>query len=227
MEQENGIKDARPRRESAGMNRSLAADYVWPIGFGTGNTEFGSSLPITESSSEPPLSAERYLLPVIPENQSIIAESVKKSDKTIIETEIKSVKSLSQHSSRKSVEKERQELERMKHNLEIEIEKKQREIENKIKILHMEHELRNADIDFAEEEEQSDDQSLPRSELEGKIENVHPSVAEWVSRTVPNPIPKESEDMVHDLVCEIPSLLWFHELPCSVVLKPAGVRRLP
>ncbi|KAG5888903.1 hypothetical protein JTB14_006046 [Gonioctena quinquepunctata] len=218
MEQENGIKDARPRRESAGMNRSLAADYVWPIGFGTGNTEFGSSLPITESSSEPPLSAERYLLPVIPENQSIIVESVKKSDKTIIETEIKSVKSLSQHSSRKSVrsriskpsskasqgslalqkkrlalqvEKERQELERMKHNLEIETEKKQREIENKMKILHMEHELRNAEIDFAEEEVQSDDQSLPRSELEGKIENVHPSVAEWVSRTVPDPLPKE------------------------------------
>ncbi|KAG5881778.1 hypothetical protein JTB14_033138 [Gonioctena quinquepunctata] len=219
MEQENGIKDARPRRESAGMNRSLAADYVWPIGFGTGNTEFGSSLPITESSSEPPLSAERYLLPGIPKNQSIIVESVKKSDKTIIETEIKSVKSLSQHSSRKSVrsriskpsskasqgslafqkkrlalqvEKERQELERMKHNLEIETEKKQREIENKMKILHMEHELRNAEIDFAEEEEQSDDQSLPRSELEGKIENVHPSVAEWVSRTVPNPLPKEN-----------------------------------
>ncbi|KAG5880405.1 hypothetical protein JTB14_003076 [Gonioctena quinquepunctata] len=216
MEQENGIKDARPRRESAGMNRSLAADYVWPIGFGTGNTEFGSSLPITESSSEPPLSAEIYLLPVIPENQSIIVESVKKSDKT----EIKSVKSLSQHSSRKSVrsriskpsskasqvslalqkkrlalqvEKERQELERMKHNLEIETEKKQREIENKMKILHMEHELRNAEIDFAEEEKQSDDQSLPRSELEGKIENVHPSVAECVSRTVPNPLPKERE----------------------------------
>ncbi|KAG5874919.1 hypothetical protein JTB14_023945 [Gonioctena quinquepunctata] len=103
MKQENRIKDARRRRESAGMNRSLAADYVWPIGFGTGNTEFGSSLPITESSSEPPLSAERYLLPVIPENQSITVESVKKSDKTIIETEMKSVKSLSQHSSRKSV----------------------------------------------------------------------------------------------------------------------------
>ncbi|KAG5871422.1 hypothetical protein JTB14_025431 [Gonioctena quinquepunctata] len=48
-----------------------------------------------------------------------------------------------------------------------------------MKILHMEHELKNAEIYFAEEEEQSDDQSLPRSELEGKIENIHPSVAEW------------------------------------------------
>ncbi|KAG5885634.1 hypothetical protein JTB14_012064 [Gonioctena quinquepunctata] len=103
MEQENGIKDARPRRENAGINRNLTSDYVWPIGFGTGNKEFGSSLPITESSSEPHLSAERYLLPLIPENQSIIVESVKKSDKTIIETEMKSVKSLSQYSSRKSV----------------------------------------------------------------------------------------------------------------------------
>ncbi|KAG5891361.1 hypothetical protein JTB14_007601 [Gonioctena quinquepunctata] len=60
----------------------------------------------------------------------------------------------------------------------------------------MEHELRNAVIYFAGEQEQSNDQSLPRSELEGKIENVYPSMAEWVSRIVPVPLPKESNPEV-------------------------------
>ncbi|KAG5873389.1 hypothetical protein JTB14_022961 [Gonioctena quinquepunctata] len=150
MEQENGIKDARPRRESAVKSLS----------------QHSSRKSVRSRISKPSSKASQVSLALQKKRLAL------------------------------QVEKERQELERMKHNLEIETEKKQREIKNKMKILHMEHELRNAEIDFAEEEEQSDDQSLPRSELEGKIENVHPSVAEWVSRTVPDPLPEENQLML-------------------------------
>ncbi|KAG5864951.1 hypothetical protein JTB14_012463 [Gonioctena quinquepunctata] len=148
---ENTVR--KPRRAAAGVNKGLPDDFTWPRGFGVGGNGNVSRL----SEAHSPGKTKNYVIP-----------SVNSSKKSQVSLDLQKKRLFIQ------TEKDRQELERMKEDLE----KIQKEIENRMKILQLEHELKEAELAAAADEE-NDDTNRSVSSKVSKIDK-HSLVTDWI-----------------------------------------------
>lgn len=159
-------KDQRPRREGAGVNRNLSVDFVWPGNFGTDNvpTEIVPEVIATRSDAAAP---------------STSTKKTRSSNYSLISLERKRLAILK--------EKKRQELEQKQRQVQFELEQKQKETENSIRLLEMEHDLQNAELDEQEEMRSCSEKSrtsidIPENKGSFAEEDRVQTVTDWIQR---------------------------------------------
>ncbi|KAG5877535.1 hypothetical protein JTB14_019238 [Gonioctena quinquepunctata] len=158
-------------RKNAGINKSLSVDYIWPEKFGISNR---NTLAEKADRTRSLVSLDRH------DQKSVTSSKGKVCEETVSVTSSKrSQATLNLRKMRLSLktEKVRQQLEKQQELLQ----QKQREVENQMRLIRMEHDLHEAELEVTFESNQFHSSGI--SEASSRLLNVQ----EWIEENIELP----------------------------------------
>ncbi|KAG5888514.1 hypothetical protein JTB14_018445 [Gonioctena quinquepunctata] len=167
----------KPTRKNAGINKSLSVDYIWPEKFGISNRNTLAEKADTPRSL---VSLDRH------DQKSVTSSKGKVCEETVSVTSSKrSQATLNLRKMRLSLktEKVRQQLEKQQELLQ----QKQREVENQMRLIRMEHDLHEAELEVTFESNQFHFSGI--SEASSRLLNVQ----EWIEENIELPATEENK----------------------------------
>ncbi|KAG5865988.1 hypothetical protein JTB14_036920 [Gonioctena quinquepunctata] len=177
LNQEMENTSFKPTRKNAGINKSLSVDYIWPEKFGISNRNTLAEKADTTMSL---VSLDRH------DQKSVTSSKGKVCEETVSVTSSKrSQATLNLRKMRLSLktEKVRQQLEKQQELLQ----QKQREVENQMRLIRMEHDLHEAELEVMFESNEFHSSGI--SEASSRLLNVQ----EWIEENIELPATEENK----------------------------------